>query len=159
MLEFCCRCGGAARQPQRTGPSQYVSGQPWACHGLLQDQMKPLQCEAGVVESALGAAAGLDRWFEGAVVLLKRKILQVWRRCLPTTAHRALPVCKWPAQGMPWATARSKCSLCSMLEPVLGAAAGLGRCFEGTAVFAVCWSFAAVEALLANQNLQSPASV
>ena len=49
MLEFS-RCGGAARQPQRTEPCQCVSNQPWVYHGPLQAQMKPpLQCAGGVV--------------------------------------------------------------------------------------------------------------
>ena len=30
--------------------------------------MKPLQCAAGAVEPALGAAAGLGRWFVGVAV-------------------------------------------------------------------------------------------
>ena len=40
------------------------------------------------------------------------------QRCCPgTTVHTALPVCEWPAMGMPWATARSNaasavCSRC-----------------------------------------------
>ena len=53
MLDFC-RWGGAARQPlPTTEPCQCVSGQPWACHGPLQGQVQPLQCEAGVVELAV----------------------------------------------------------------------------------------------------------
>ena len=56
------RCGGAARQPQRTEPFQCVSGHPWECHSVLQGQMQPLQCAAGVVGPVLGAAAGLGRW-------------------------------------------------------------------------------------------------
>ena len=63
------RGGGITRQVQRTEPYQCVSDQPWACHGALQGQMQPLQCEAGVVEPAVGAAAGLGRWFVGVAVL------------------------------------------------------------------------------------------
>ena len=61
------------------------------------------------MEPALGAAAGLgSRWFEGAAVLLNAGVLQqLWRCRSPTTAHTALPVCGWPALGLPWATARS----------------------------------------------------
>ena len=57
-LRFC-RCveisrgGGSTRQPQRTDPWQCVSDQPWACHGVLQGSMQPLQCEAGVVGPVL----------------------------------------------------------------------------------------------------------
>ena len=54
--------GGAAWQSQRTEPCQCISGQPWACYGLLQAQMQPLQRAVGVVEPALGAAAGLGSW-------------------------------------------------------------------------------------------------
>ena len=61
--------GGFDRQPLRTEPYQCVRGQPWACHGALQGKMKTLQCSAGVVEPALGAAAGLGRWF-GRVAFL-----------------------------------------------------------------------------------------
>ena len=64
------RGGGSTRQPKRTEPCQCVSGHPWACHGALQGQTQPLHCVAGVVEPALGAAAGLGRWFVGVAVLL-----------------------------------------------------------------------------------------
>ena len=54
-VRFCrlveiSRGGGSTRQPQRTEPCQCVSGQPWACHGALQDQMQPVQYAAGVVD-------------------------------------------------------------------------------------------------------------
>ncbi len=56
--------GGSTRQPQRTELfCQGVSGQPWACHGALQDQMQPLQFSEGEAEPALGTTAGLGRWF------------------------------------------------------------------------------------------------
>ena len=69
MVEFS-RCGGAAQQPQRTEPSQCVSGQPWLCHGALQGQMQPLQRAEGMVELALGALAGLARWLVVGVAVL-----------------------------------------------------------------------------------------
>ena len=62
-------------------------------------------------------------------------VLQYFRFLRPystsTTVHRALPVCEWPALGMPWATASAneplqQC-LAGELEPALGAAARLGR--------------------------------
>ena len=80
--------------------------------------MQPLKGAAGVVEPALGAATGLEgRWFEGAAVVLNAGVVQMGRRLPATTAHRALPVCEWPALGMPLATARSNsasamCSRC-----------------------------------------------
>ena len=63
-----CRGGDSTRQPQRTEPCQCVSGQPWACLDAQQGHMQPLKCAEGVVEPAMGAAAGLGRWLVGAVV-------------------------------------------------------------------------------------------
>ena len=74
-VRFCCfleffSCKGAAGQPQCIKSWQSVSGQPWVCHsGVLQGQMLPLQCAAGVVEPTLGAATELGRWFVGVAVL------------------------------------------------------------------------------------------
>ena len=77
-VHFFCRCveisrgGGPARQPkQGTEPCQFVSGQPWACHGGMQGNMQPLQCAAGVVEPALGVAAGLGRWFKTGAIFCR----------------------------------------------------------------------------------------
>ena len=80
-----------------------------------------------------------------------------------TTAHRALPVCEWPALGMPWGIARSNgasavCSRCA-------GAAVAGDC--GRARLLVCggsglaglWRFPEEEAALSNHSAQSPASV
>ena len=101
------RGGGSTRQSQRTEPCQCESGQPWVCHGALQGQVQPLQCAAGVVEPALGAAAGLVGWFVGVAVLPVCGDFQRRRQHSTTAGHRALPVCEWPAPGMPWATSRS----------------------------------------------------
>ena len=131
-LQFCwfqeiSRRGGSTQQPQRTEPYQCVSGQPWACHGALQGQMQPLQCEAGVVEPALGAAAGLGRWFVGVAVLQVCGDFpeQEAALCNNHSAHRALLVCEWPALGMPWGTARSNAAsaVCSTGE--IGSALGV----------------------------------
>ena len=63
--------------------------------------MQPLQCAAGVVWVVLGAAAGLGRWFVvGVAVLLVLGDFQRRRQHSATTAHRALPVCKWLALGI-----------------------------------------------------------
>ena len=43
-----------------------------------------------------GAAAVLCRWFAGVPVLSHSGVLQRWRLCSATTAHRAPPVCEWP---------------------------------------------------------------
>ena len=111
-MRFCrfveiSRGGGSTQQSQRTEPCQCVSGKPWAYHRVVQGQMHALQCSAGVKGPALGAAAGLARWFVGGAVLLNAGAFQMWRRSPTITAHRALPVCEWPALGMPWGTARS----------------------------------------------------
>ena len=74
-VRFCrfvelSRGGGSTRQPLRTEPCQCVSGQPWACHEELQDQMRPLHCAVVMRRPALGAAAGPSSWFAGVAVLL-----------------------------------------------------------------------------------------
>ena len=144
-------------------PCQCVSDQSWACHGPLQGQMQALQCAAGVVGPGLGAAAGLGRWFVGGAVLLNAGVFfQMWRCRSATTAHRALPVCEWPALGMPWATARpnTACAVCGRFG---GACTGCcGRAVQvgcGGYRFTECWSFPDVEAPLGNHSAQSPASV
>ena len=80
------RGGGSTRQPQRTEPCQCVGGQPWAYHGSLQGQMLSLHCAAGVVESALGAAAGPGRRsVVGAVVLNTIETMPInYRHCRVT---------------------------------------------------------------------------
>ena len=62
----------------------------------------------GVVDpAALGAAAGLGRWFVGVTVLPVCGDFHRNRQQSATTVHSALPVCDWPALGMPWGTASS----------------------------------------------------
>ena len=154
--------GGCARQPLRTEPCQCVCGQPWAYHGPLQGQMQPLQCSAGLVEPALGAAAGLCRWFGRVAALPDSGVFQRWRLCSATTAHRALLVCVWPALGISWGTARSNAA--SAVPRRCGGSC-TGCC--GRAVQVVCkgrgfgrfWSFSVMEAIPGNHCAQSPASV
>ena len=100
-------CGGAARQPRRSEPCQCVSGQPWAYHEVLKGQTQALQCAVGVVGPALAAAAGLGSWFAGEAVLIVCGDVHRRRQYSATAAHRALPVCQWPALGMSLGTARS----------------------------------------------------
>ena len=73
-----------------------------------------------MVEPTVGAAAGLGRWFVGVAVLLNTEVLQMWRCHSTTTAHKALPVCEWPALGMPWdaATTNTASALCSRCDEV-----------------------------------------
>ena len=72
----------------------------------LQGQMKPLLCAAGMEGPALEAAAGLlCRWFVGGAVLPVLGEFQRRRQHSAPKAHRALPVCEWPALGMVWGTA------------------------------------------------------
>ena len=67
-----------------------------------------MQPGPAVVEPALGAAAGLGRWFVGITVLpVSSGLFQRRRQHSATTVHRALPVCEWPALGMPRGTVRS----------------------------------------------------
>ena len=114
ILEFFSR-GRAAGQSQCTEPCQCVSSQPWACHGALQGQMQSLHSAAGVVGPALGAKAGLSRWFVQVAVLPVCGGIQRRRQHSATAVHRALPVRKWSALAIPWGTARSNAasSVCS----------------------------------------------
>jgi hypothetical protein len=60
--------------------------------------MRPLQCAAGVLGPELVvAAAGLGRWFVEVAVLPVCGDFQRRRQHSATTAHRAVPVCEWPA--------------------------------------------------------------
>ena len=157
--------GGCARQPLCTEPRQCVSGQPWACPGLLQGQVQPMQWSAGLVEPALGAAAGLGRWIVGVASIDLRVCgdFQRRRQHSETTAHRTLPVDGWPALGMSWGTARSN-AVSALLSRCGGAQTwGCGR--AGQVVCGVC-EFANLlrrlpeeEAELSNHSAQSPANV
>ena len=60
-----------------------------------------------VEQPALGAEAGLGRWFVGVAVLPVCGDFQRGGQYSAPTAHIALPVCEWPALGMLWGTARS----------------------------------------------------
>ena len=128
-----------------------MSGQPWACHGALQGQMQPLLCAAVVVGPALGAEVRPDRWFVGCAVLPVCGAVQRKRQHLATTAHRALPVCGWPALGMPWCTARSNAAsaVCSSFEE--SGTGGCGRAEQvvsGVAVLLLSGDFVEGEAAL-----------
>ena len=86
LLRFCRFLeifvgGSAAQQPQRTEPCQCVSGQSWVFYGPLKGQVQPLQQAVGVVERALGAGAGLARWFLGLAVLPLSGDFCRWKSC------------------------------------------------------------------------------
>ena len=156
------RGGDSTRQPLRTGPWQCASGQPWALHGALQGQMQPMQCAAGVVEPALGAAAGLGRWFVGeAFLLVCCGDFQRRRQHLATTEY-----CQC-VSGQPWAChgalqGQMQPLLCAagVMGPALGPAAGPGRWLMGGCCgFAGLCSWPEEEAALGNLSAQSPASV
>ena len=162
-VEFA-RGGGSTQQPQRIEPCQCVGGQPRVRHKALQGQMQPLLCAAGVVGPALGAAAvGSCRWLVGGPVLPVCGAVQRRRQHSAITAHRALPVCEWPALSMPWGTARSNAA--STVFSRVGWAC-YGACGRG-AVQVVCggcgfaglWRFLEEEVALGNHSAQSPASV
>jgi len=134
----CFSGGGCAQQILCTEHCQCVCDQPWACHGALQGQMHPQQCSAGVVELALGAAAGLDRWFVKVTVFCQILGIFSFGVCAqqPLRTEPCQCVCDQPwvwhgaLQGQ---MQHLQCSA-GVVEPVLGAAAGLGRWFVGVAV-------------------------
>ena len=169
-VQFCrfvdiSRGGGSARQPQRTEPCQCVSDQPWACHGGLQGKMYPLECAEGVTGPALGAAAGLGKWFVGCAVLLP--VFGNFQRRgqhSATTTHRALPVCEWPGLGMPWGTAKSNAAsaVCSRRDGacIVGFGRGAGQVVRGgCGGFSGLWRFPEEEAVLGNHSAQSTTCV
>ena len=151
------------RQPQHTATCQCVSGQPWACPGVLQGQLQPLQCAAGVVQPALGAKAGLGRWFVGGAVFPVYRGFQRRRRQHPaTTIQRALAACEWPALSMSWGTERpnTASALCGRFGEACSWGCGrAGQVVCGGCSFAGLWRFPEEEAALSNHNAQSPASV
>ena len=150
------RRGGSTRQPQRTEPCQCVSGQPWAYYVLLQGQMQPFQCTVGGVLPALRAAAGLGRWFVGAAVLPVCGDFQRRRQHAATTAHIAVPVCEWPALGMPWGTERA--NAVSAVRSRCGGACTAGCIGAGQMVCEGCglWKSPEEEAALGNQSTEPP---
>ena len=126
--------GGITRQPQCTEPCQFVSGQPWAHHGALQDQKEPLQQATGVVDTARTVCFGSRA---GQVVCGVRLLpvcgdFQRRRQLLATTAPRALPVCEGPARACHWALqGQMQPLMCAagVVVPALGVAAELGLRF------------------------------
>ena len=99
--------------------------------------MQPLQCGAGVMEPALGAAAGLGRWFVGGAFLPVCGDFQRRTKQSPTTVPRGLSVREWPALGLPGALQGQmqllQCAV-DLVEPALEGAVGLSRWFVGGAV-------------------------
>ena len=79
----------------------------------------------------MGAAAGPGRWFVEVAVLPVCGEFQRRRKHSATTAHRALPVCEWPALGIPWGTTRSNATstVCSR-----NGGACTGGCARGVVV-------------------------
>ena len=89
-----------------------------------------------MVRPVLAAATRLGRWFVvGVAVLLVCGDFKRRRQHSATKAHRDLPVCEWPALGMPWGTARSNAAsaVCSR-----GGGACTGDC-GSRAWQVVCW--------------------
>ena len=125
--------------------------------------MQSLVCAAGVDEPALGAAAGLGRWFVGDGFC---RFVEISRGGGGSTTRQ--PQCTEPCQcvsGQPCAyhvdlqgqMQPLKC-LAALVKPALDAAAGLGRWFVGVAVLP--FSRVLVEQELRNNHsAQSPASV
>ena len=92
------------------------------------------------MESALGAAAAglLGRWSVEVAVLWISGVLQMRRQCLATTVHRPQSVCVWPdlvCHGALQGQMQPLQCIAVVVEPALGAAAGLGtRWYVGVAV-------------------------
>ena len=139
MVRGGCRFSGDWRFPEeeaalgnhRVQSPASEGGQPWACHGALQGQMQPLLCASGVVGPALGAAAELGRWCVGGAGLPVCGNFKRRRQHSATTPHRALPVCEWPALGMPCGTAISKnaaSAVCRRCGGVCTGGCGRGCC-------------------------------
>ena len=126
--------------------------------------MQPLLCAAGVVGPALGAAAQPGRWLVGVAGLPVCGAVQRRMQHSATTAHRALPVCEWPAQGMLWwCTARLNAASAASSKGGRACTGGGGK--GGVQVvgwgcgFTGLWKFPEEESLLGNNSAQSPASV
>jgi len=106
-------------------------GMPW---GTAVSNAASAVCSSGG-GACTGAAAGLGRWFVEVVVLpVCGDFHRSRQHSATTTAHRALPVCEWPAQGMPWGTARSNSA--SAVSSSCGGACTGGGC--GRAGQVVC---------------------
>ena len=107
--------------------------------------MQPLQYSEGVVEPALGAAAGPGRWFVGFAALLVCADFQRRRQHSAITAHRAVPVCELPALGTLWSTVMSNAAsaVCSRCDGTC--TGGCGRAGQvvvlGGLVLPVCVDF------------------
>ena len=131
--------------------------------GALQGKMQFLMSAAGVAEPALGAAAGLGRWFMGVVVLPVLGDFQRRKPHLATTTHRALPVREWPALSILWGTARSNAASVASSRSGGACTRGFGRgavqVIRGRCGFASLWRVPEEEAALGTHSTQSPASV
>ena len=143
----------------------------WSALGMLWGTTRAsaasavCSCWWSGAEPALGAAAGLGRWFVGVTVLLVCVGFQMTRRRSTTAARsRALPVCDWPALGTIKDTGRSNAAF-----EVCGWCGGdnTGCCNRaGHQVVCGCCDFAGLcrfsnddRAPLVNHSAQSPASV
>ena len=112
----------------------------------------------------MGTAAGvLCRWLVGGADLPVCGDFQRRRQHSATTAHRALPVCEWPALGMPWGTARSNAAsaVCSRGgRACTGGSSKAGRVVVcGACGFTGLWRVPEEEAALGYHSAESPASV
>ena len=115
-----------------------------ACHGALQGQMQPLQCEGGMEGPALGLLLGSAGGSQG---LRFGQFVEIFRG--GGSIHQPQP--KEPCQcvsGQPWACRgalqfQMQPLLCAseVVGPALGAATELGRWFVGVVVLPVCGNF------------------
>ena len=126
---------------QCTEPCQCVSCQPWACHGALQGQRQALQCSYGGGAWAGGCGTAGQVICGVAVLPVRGDFHHRTRQHSATNAHRALPVCEWPALGIPRGTGRSNavsvvCSSCG--ESRTGCCGQAGQVVHGGCNFAEC---------------------
>ena len=109
-----------------------------------------------------GAAIGLGRWFLRVAVFPICGDFQRRRQHRATTAHRALPVCEWPALGMPWGTATSNAASAMWSRGGGACTGGCGRAGKvvcGGCGFAGMWRCPQEKEALGNYSAYNPVSV
>ena len=94
----------------------------------------------------------------GVAVLLNAGVFKMCRCRSGTAAHRPLPVCQWPALGMPWGTSRSNAAsaVCSRCGGACTGGCGRGvQVVPGRCSFAGLCKFPEKEAALGNHSTSS----
>ena len=99
-----------------------------------------LQSAAGMVEVELGPVARLDRCLWGAV-LLNSGFLKMWRHLSRTEPCQCVSGQSWACHGALQGQMQPLHCTAGVVQPDLGAAAGLGRWSVGVVVLPVCGDF------------------